>query len=52
MFATLRPPRPPAPSVARLQPTIYVRVCPDCAGPLVRNSGCIHCAQCGWARCG
>lgn len=28
------------------------RVCPECAGPIVRASGCMHCAYCGWARCG
>lgn len=41
-----------------LQPTIYnspthnnIRVCPECAGPVVHNSGCISCRQCGWGRC-
>jgi len=29
-----------------------IRVCPECAGPIIRNSGCLHCAQCGWGRCG
>ena len=29
-----------------------IRVCPECAGPVVRNSGCITCRQCGWGRCG
>jgi len=29
-----------------------IRVCPDCAGPIVRSSGCIHCTHCGWGRCG
>lgn len=29
-----------------------VRVCPDCAGPLVHAAGCISCRQCGWGRCG
>jgi hypothetical protein len=28
------------------------RVCPECSGPIVRASGCVHCAHCGWARCG
>jgi ribonucleoside-diphosphate reductase alpha chain len=42
-----------------LQPTTYnpliyshIRVCPECSGPVVRNSGCITCRQCGWGRCG
>jgi len=50
------PPTTPRPS---LQPTTYnqlvinhIRVCPECAGPVVRNSGCITCRQCGWGRCG
>jgi hypothetical protein len=29
-----------------------LRVCPECAGPLVRASGCLHCAHCGWGHCG
>ena len=29
-----------------------IRVCPECAGPIVRNSGCITCRQCGWGKCG
>ena len=28
-----------------------LRVCPECAGPLVRNSACVNCAHCGWGRC-
>lgn len=49
------PAQEPRPQLAK---TIYanmigqLRVCPDCAGPIVHNSGCVHCAQCGWARCG
>ena len=42
-----------------LQPTVYnqltannIRVCPECAGPVVRISGCISCRQCGWGKCG
>ncbi len=42
-----------------LQPTTYnplvannIRVCPECAGEIVRNSGCMHCRQCGWGKCG
>jgi hypothetical protein len=40
------------------QPTTYqpstfrFRVCPDCAGPVVRSSGCMSCPQCGWGQCG
>ena len=25
--------------------------CPDCGGDLIRESGCIHCTDCGWSRC-
>ena len=32
--------------------THLIRVCPDCAGPVVRSSGCINCTQCGWGQCG
>ena len=32
--------------------TANIRVCPECAGPLVRNSGCVNCRQCGWGKCG
>lgn len=45
----------------RLRPTQYrppnpfisnnIRVCPECAGPLARASGCVTCRQCGWGRC-
>jgi hypothetical protein len=41
---------------ARLQevsrPDTALRVCPDCAGPIVRSSGCLSCTQCGWGQCG
>lgn len=30
----------------------HLRVCPECAGPLARGSGCLHCLSCGWGRCG
>jgi len=49
------PPSPPRqPQLAKLNPTIYqvVRVCPECSGPVIRNSGCVTCASCGWGRCG
>lgn len=25
--------------------------CPECGGELIRESGCIHCKECGWSRC-
>ena len=48
------PPGAPAPSDVRSRTsgTINLRVCPECAGPLIRASGCMHCAHCGWGRCG
>ncbi len=33
-------------------PRVSPRVCPDCAGPLARTSGCVTCLTCGWSRCG
>ncbi len=53
--------RPPlsAHRSAQLQPTTYnqlttnnIRVCPECAGQVIRNSGCMNCRQCGWGKCG
>jgi hypothetical protein len=51
-----------APEKPQLLPTRYlasnpltaanIRVCPECAGPVIRNSGCVTCRQCGWGRCG
>jgi hypothetical protein len=44
--------------VPALKPTYYVPVvsavplCPECAGPLTRASGCVSCVYCGWGRCG
>ena len=29
-----------------------IRVCPECAGPVAHNSGCVTCRQCGWGKCG
>jgi hypothetical protein len=29
-----------------------LRVCPECSGPLARNSGCVTCIACGWGHCG
>lgn len=29
-----------------------VRVCPECAGPIVHSCACVTCLQCGWGRCG
>ena len=42
---------------AALKPTVYlprdrVRVCPECAGPLIRASACVTCPHCGWGHCG
>lgn len=25
--------------------------CPDCGGTVVRESGCVHCTNCGWSKC-
>ena len=44
-------PSRPIPADARLS-SPRLRVCPECAGPLVRASGCLHCAHCGWGHCG
>jgi hypothetical protein len=55
------PPMPPLQSRPRPRPAVRspdsfppatVRVCPECAGPLVRASGCVSCRHCGWGRCG
>ena len=29
-----------------------IRVCPECAGPIAKTSGCVTCLQCGWGKCG
>jgi hypothetical protein len=49
----------PTPQSHRLDPTVYrpapaqhLRVCPECAGPLVRASACVSCRHCGWGKCG
>ena len=39
-------------TVYRPSVPLPLSVCPECAGPLVRASGCLSCAQCGWGRCG
>jgi hypothetical protein len=51
-------PRPPL-APTRYQPPRHdpsaetvLRVCPECAGPLIRASGCVSCRHCGWGRCG
>lgn len=28
-----------------------LKVCPECAGPLLRGKLCVVCAHCGWAHC-
>ncbi len=43
--------RAPNSNALGAQPLNAFRVCPDCAGPLVRASGCVSCMQCGWGRC-
>ena len=25
--------------------------CPECGGDVIRESGCLHCKDCGWSRC-
>lgn len=25
--------------------------CPECGGTVIRESGCVHCKDCGWSRC-
>jgi hypothetical protein len=47
-------PGPIQPGDALFDPRSHIRlrVCPECAGPIVRASGCMHCAHCGWGRCG
>ena len=46
------------PRIARLSPTRYrptprpAQLCPECAGPLARASGCVTCPACGWGKCG
>ncbi len=40
-------PQPPNPLT-----DVRIRVCPECAGPISRTSGCLQCVQCGWGRCG
>ena len=42
-----------------LRPTTYyvpvvsaAKLCPECAGPLSRASGCVTCVYCGWGKCG
>jgi len=34
------------------RPPHQAAVCPDCGAGLVRQSACLVCVQCGWARCG
>lgn len=56
MPGPLRSPVTRAPQFRKLAPTLAVtppnvRVCPECAGPVVHGSGCISCIACGWGRC-
>jgi hypothetical protein len=34
------------------RPALQFSPCPDCGAGLVRQSGCLVCVQCGWAKCG
>ena len=43
---------PGAPAPGDTVLLLRLRVCPECAGPLVRASACVSCAVCGWGRCG
>lgn len=27
-------------------------ICPECGSKLIRENGCVHCASCGWSKCG
>ena len=45
-------PSPPAPTDRNPLTLLLIKVCPECAGPVVRTSGCLSCMQCGWGRCG
>jgi hypothetical protein len=29
-----------------------LKVCPECAAPLVPAAGCFSCRHCGWGQCG
>jgi hypothetical protein len=42
----------PVTTTEKKTPTIAVRVCPECSGPLTRASGCVACQRCGWSKCG
>lgn len=48
------PTRPTTYLPTRPNPLTYqhIRVCPECAGPVAHNSGCITCRACGWGKCG
>ena len=34
------------------EPEVLDEKCPECGGRIVREGGCVHCADCGWSRCG
>lgn len=51
----------PSTAAPRLAPTTYrptpnqllaATACPECAAPVVRQSGCATCPSCGWGKCG
>lgn len=31
---------------------VHGETCPECGGELVNESGCVHCKNCGWSKCG
>jgi len=59
MAVPLEPPErplsvPDSPALApphQQRPTRQRARCPDCGAGLIRQSGCLVCVQCGWARC-
>ncbi len=46
-------PRPTPPAATDKNPLTWnlIKVCPECAGPILRGSSCMACAHCGWGRC-
>jgi hypothetical protein len=38
--------------LSKYEPTeVTEEKCPDCGGTVVRESGCVHCTNCGWSKC-
>ena len=46
-----RPAAPPAETDKNPLTWALIKVCPECAGPILRGSSCMACAHCGWGRC-